>query len=105
MRDQRHPNESEFGSQLSEADRQASHSPDKRPTLISVDEACRELGISRSTLYQLFGSGELTSVRVRGRRLIPFAAIEEMVKAKVHECLEANRVLPKGYDARGGHSW
>jgi excisionase family DNA binding protein len=35
-----------------------------------IDEACRASGLSRSTLYKLLQSGELTSIKVAGRRLI-----------------------------------
>ena len=35
-----------------------------------IDEACRASGLSRSTLYKLLQSGELTSIKIAGRRLI-----------------------------------
>jgi excisionase family DNA binding protein len=45
-----------------------------------VDEACRALGISRTTLYKLIASGELRTVMVGGRRLIPLEAAEALVR-------------------------
>ncbi|MGQ0733931.1 MAG: helix-turn-helix domain-containing protein [Acidobacteriota bacterium] len=39
--------------------------------LISVDEAGRALGVSRSTVWRLIQRGELPSVRRGGRRLVP----------------------------------
>src|SRR4051794_6732080 len=51
----------------------------KGPRLRSVLQACRELGVSRSLLYELISSGALRSVKVRRRRLIPTASIDAFV--------------------------
>jgi len=39
--------------------------------LISVEEAGRALGVSRSTVWRLIQRGELPSIRRGGRRLVP----------------------------------
>ena len=39
--------------------------------LITVEEAGRALGVSRSTVWRLIQRGELLSVRRGGRRLVP----------------------------------
>ncbi len=39
--------------------------------LISVEEAGRALGVSRSTVWRLIQRGDLPSVRRGGRRLVP----------------------------------
>jgi excisionase family DNA binding protein len=39
--------------------------------LITVEEAGRALGVSRSTIWRLIKRGELPSVRRGGRRLVP----------------------------------
>jgi excisionase family DNA binding protein len=57
--------------------RQADGAP---PALLSIEEAARRLGIGRSTVYEALGHGELRSVRVRGRRLVPIDAIAELIK-------------------------
>jgi excisionase family DNA binding protein len=36
-----------------------------------VDDACRLLGIGRTSLYKLIAGGQLKTVRIAGRRLIP----------------------------------
>ena len=42
--------------------------------LITVDEAGRALGVSRSTVWRLIQRGELPSIRRGGRRLVPAVA-------------------------------
>jgi excisionase family DNA binding protein len=49
------------------------------PRLRSVVQACHELGVSRSLLYELMASGALHSVKVRRRRLIPAESINAFV--------------------------
>lgn len=49
-------------------------------TLLTVEQAAEQLGgVSRSTLYQLLRSGELASVKIGRRRLIPTEAIADYV--------------------------
>ena len=45
----------------------------------SVSEAAEAIGISRSKLYTLLGRGELQSVRVGRRTLIPVQAVLEFL--------------------------
>jgi excisionase family DNA binding protein len=47
--------------------------------LLTVVEAARELGISRSKLYELLADGELPSVRIGRTRRIAVAALEAFV--------------------------
>ena len=47
--------------------------------LVSVNEAARVLGISRSYAYELVAAGILVPVRLGRRVLIPLTAIEELV--------------------------
>jgi len=44
-----------------------------------VDEAARIYGLSRSSLYILMRSGQLRSVFVAGRRLLPRDALEALL--------------------------
>src|SRR6185312_15703659 len=39
----------------------------------SVEEAARALSLSRRTAYRLIATGELRTVKLRGRRLVPAA--------------------------------
>ena len=47
--------------------------------LISVNEAARVIGVSRSYAYELVASGLLTSVRLGRRVLVPVSAIEDLI--------------------------
>jgi excisionase family DNA binding protein len=45
------------------------------PNLLAVDEAARELGVSRATVWRLLRAGRLASTRIGGRRRIPREAV------------------------------
>jgi excisionase family DNA binding protein len=47
--------------------------------LISVNEAARVIGVSRSFAYELVASGHLTSVRLGRRVLVPVSAIDDLI--------------------------
>jgi excisionase family DNA binding protein len=47
--------------------------------LLPVDDAAAALGLGRSTVYKLIGSGELFTVRVGARRLVPEAAVDAYI--------------------------
>jgi excisionase family DNA binding protein len=47
--------------------------------LVCPEDAARVLGIGRTKVYELIGSGALRSVRVGGLRRIPVTALDEFV--------------------------
>ncbi len=49
------------------------------PRVLRVEEAAQALGIGRSLVYDLIRSGRLRSFKVGSRRLIPIAAIDEVI--------------------------
>lgn len=49
------------------------------PRLVSVPEAGEMLGVSRATAWRMVDAGTLPTVRVGRRRLVPVAAIDELV--------------------------
>lgn len=59
--------------------RRSCYDPGVADALITVDEAGRALGKSRSTIWRLIRRGELPSVRQKGRRLIRAAALRTVV--------------------------
>lgn len=50
------------------------------PSLLSVPEAGRYLGVSESTIWRMIRRGALPSVRQGGRRLIPREAVEARLR-------------------------
>lgn len=51
----------------------------QRRLLLRIDEAAAELGISRSTFYELIARGEIATVRIGTARRVPFAELERHV--------------------------
>ena len=47
----------------------------------TVEEAARELGISRSTAYECVRTGELPCLRFRSRIVVPAAVLDQMLSA------------------------
>ena len=54
---------------------------DTEPLLRSLDDACRLLGIGRTTLYKLVDEGQLQQVKVGRRALITAQSINNYVDA------------------------
>ena len=48
--------------------------------LLSVEDAGRALGVSRSTVYELIGSGDLEVVHIRRSVRVPVDAIQDFVR-------------------------
>jgi excisionase family DNA binding protein len=48
--------------------------------LLGIDEAAAMLGLGRSRVYGLIAGGELGSLKVGRRRLIPSSAIREFIE-------------------------
>jgi excisionase family DNA binding protein len=49
--------------------------------MVTVEEAGRALGVSRSTVWRLIQRGDLASVRRGGRRLVPSTAIQTRARS------------------------
>jgi excisionase family DNA binding protein len=47
--------------------------------VLSVEECCEVLGLSRNTLYERIADGSVPSVRLGKRILIPVAGLEKML--------------------------
>ena len=61
--------------------------------MVSVEEAGRTLGVSRSTVWRLIQRGDLPSVRRGGRRLVPASAIRTRVRRR-----RTGRIPPFSHD-------
>ena len=53
--------------------------PPLRPVAVRLSDACRALGIGNTSLYDMMGKGEIKSIRIAGRRLIPVSEIDRIV--------------------------
>ena len=51
--------------------------------LISAEEAATRLGLHRITVYRMTASGELPSIKIGRRRLIPESAITSIIAQAV----------------------
>lgn len=52
--------------------------PDQQPLLLSVRQAARLMGVGTTLCWELVNSGQLPSVRLGRRVLIPRAAVERL---------------------------
>lgn len=55
---------------------------DGPPELLSIRAASARLGIGRTATYEAIGRGELRSIKVGRRRLIPADALAELARAR-----------------------
>ncbi|MFN0088655.1 MAG: helix-turn-helix domain-containing protein [Acidimicrobiales bacterium] len=60
---------------------QPQREPDDGIRAVSVAEAARRLGVSRTTVFKLLREGRLPSVQIGDRRLVSVAAIEAFIEA------------------------
>ena len=56
-------------------------SPDSKavPTVLTIQEACAALRISKWTLYQLIRSRQLATIKIGSRRVVSAAAIQALL--------------------------
>lgn len=54
--------------------------PPEQCDAVGVETTADLLGVSRRTIYELISTGELQSVKVCGRRLIPRRAREQLIE-------------------------
>jgi excisionase family DNA binding protein len=50
------------------------------PTVLTIQEACAALRISKWTLYQLIRSRQLVTIKIGSRRVVPLAAIQALIE-------------------------
>lgn len=54
--------------------------------LLDIPETCRELHLSRAALYRLLASGELGSIKLGRRRLVPVTELERFIADRMEQC-------------------
>ena len=65
-------------------DQQTEHKPptDIEPISMRVPEACRYLGIGRSTLYVLIGDGEIEFIKLGSSTLVLVQSLKDLVERR-----------------------
>jgi excisionase family DNA binding protein len=53
--------------------------PDPESLAFCVEEAARLIGVSRATLYVLISAGDLRTIKIRKRRLVPREALLKLL--------------------------
>ena len=53
--------------------------------LLSVDQAAQRLSIGRSLCYELVMRGDIPSLKLGSRRLVPVSALETFVSERLEE--------------------
>lgn len=85
----------------------------EKPVFYAVREAARRLGVGQATLYRAIREGAFPAVRIRGRYVIPAAALDKLVADAVESgtCIDLNRMTAERRTAReiarlaGGAPW
>ncbi len=57
-----------------------------QPIAISIEQAARQSGLGRSTLYELMSTGQLAYTKIGARRLILMADLQALLAA--HRCID-----------------
>ena len=59
--------------------RKSKEVPGIAPRLYSIELTTQELGISRTSVYELMATGKLRSVKIGRRRFVPREAIDDFI--------------------------
>jgi excisionase family DNA binding protein len=49
------------------------------PITVTIPDACKAIGVGRTTVYELIQGGKLEAVKIGGRRLIKTSSIRRLV--------------------------
>jgi excisionase family DNA binding protein len=52
---------------------------EEKPRAVSIVEAAHICGLSRATIYRLISRRKLKTLKIGGRRLVPVAAIDDLL--------------------------
>lgn len=53
------------------------------PLANKIPDACRRLGIGRTVLYELIKSGEVRTIKIGTRTLIPEAELQKVISSRL----------------------
>jgi len=74
----------------------------EKPSFYSVRQAAERLGVGQATLYRAIREGAFPAVRIRGRYVIPAAALDKLITDAVEAgtCIDLNRMTAQHRTAR-----
>lgn len=58
------------------------------PVTLTIPDACKAIGLSRSSVYELIGEGKLKKVTIAGRSLVTVASIKSLVNAPTVQAVQ-----------------
>ncbi len=53
------------------------------PLAHRIPEACRRLGVGRSSLYELIKSGEVKTIKIGTRTLVPETELQKVINSRL----------------------
>lgn len=58
---------------------------DTQPNLLAnrIQDACRRLGVGRSTLYELIKTGEIRTIKIGTRTLVPEDELQKVIRSRL----------------------
>jgi excisionase family DNA binding protein len=72
---------------------------------LSIPQAAAMLSLSRSGIYRLLGEQKLKGIRIRGRRLILAASIDELLNGSERPAQQPRpQSWPRGAEIREAHN-
>lgn len=56
-----------------------------QPNLLAnrIQDACRRLGVGRSTLYELIKAGEIRTIKIGTRTLVPEDELQKVIRSRL----------------------
>lgn len=77
------------------------HGPIRTPAtssdlVMTVEEAARQLGVGRTITFGLVQSGQLRSIKIGRRRLIPRSALLQLINERSDEASRENAAHEEG---------
>lgn len=66
----------------------------EKPAFYAVREAAEQLRVAPATLYRAIREGAFPAVRIRGRYVIPAAALDRLINEAIESatCIDLNRM-------------
>jgi excisionase family DNA binding protein len=70
---------------MQEAGKETAREHSMQPLLLTVEDASKVLGVSRSKMYEMVAAGEVRSIKIGRMRRVPRKILDEYVERKINE--------------------